>query len=116
MSTTTMNARMTSISSPAMGFRVIRSDVSWSKVETRQGLYDWSATDSLVAKSRRRGLLPLLILAYSNPLYAPTWQGDTGRLDWAFEPPITERARQAFVAFARAAAERYRGQVIWEVW
>ena len=100
----------------AMGFRVIRSDVSWSKVETRQGLYDWSATDSLVAKSRRRGLLPLLILAYSNPLYAPTWQGDTGRLDWAFEPPITDRARQAFVAFARAAAERYRGQVIWEVW
>jgi hypothetical protein len=100
----------------AMGFRLFRTDLTWSKVETQRGIYDWKAYDALVANGRQRGLIPLLILAYSNPLYTAKWMGDSGRLDWAFEPPVSDNARNAFVAFARAAAERYRGQVVWEIW
>jgi hypothetical protein len=99
-----------------MGFRLIRTDLTWSKAETTRGQYDWRPYDGLVADARQRGLMPLLILGYSNPLYAPKWQGDRGRQDWAYEPPVSDVARDAFVAFVRAAAERYRGQVIWEVW
>jgi hypothetical protein len=100
----------------AMGFRLVRTDVLWSEVERARGHYDWGPYDALIGNAYRRGLTPLLILAYSNPLYASQWKGGRGRLDWAYEPPITISARNAFVAFARAAAERYRGRVIWEIW
>lgn len=100
----------------AMGFRLVRTDVSWSKIERRPGVYDWTGIDSLVARTLRRGLVPLLILAYSNPLYAATWKGDSGRLDWAYEPPVSDPARNAYVAFAQAAAARYSSAVIWEIW
>lgn len=100
----------------AMGFHLIRTDVLWSRIETKAGVYDWSEPDALIAMSQRRGLLPLLILAYSNPLYSRMWHAEGSRIDWAYEPPMTNPARDAFAAFARAAAERYRGQVIWEIW
>ncbi len=100
----------------SMGFKLVRKGMLWTKVEAQKGVYDWKPYDALVADSRARGITPLLILAYSNPLYAPVWRGGSGRQDWAFEPPTTDHAREAFVAFARAAAQRYRGQVIWEIW
>jgi hypothetical protein len=101
----------------AMGFRIVRTDVTWSKVETRPGVYDWKPYDKLIARSKELGLVPFLILAYSNPIYAPQWKGTaSGRLDWAYAPPVTDRARNAFAAFAARAAERYGKDVIWEVW
>lgn len=101
----------------ALGFRLVRSDVLWSKVERERGRYDWRATDVLVGELRRRRLLPLLILAYSNPLYAGRWRGDEeGREDWAWMPPMSDEARAAFARFAAAAAARYGQRVIWEVW
>jgi hypothetical protein len=74
-----------------MGFRLIRTDLTWSTVETARGRYDWRPYDALVSDARRRGLTPLLILAYSNPLYAAKWKGDHGRQDWAYEPPSAMR-------------------------
>lgn len=101
----------------AMGFRIVRTDVTWSEVETQPGVYNWEAYDLIVARCKELGLIPFLILAYSNPIYAPEWKGTaSGRLDWAFAPPVTERARSAFVTFAARAAERYGNVVIWEVW
>jgi hypothetical protein len=101
----------------AMGFRIVRTDVTWSKVETRPGVYDWEPYDQLVSRSKELGLVPLLILAYSNPIYASEWKGTaSGRLDWAYAPPVTDKARNAFAAFAARAAERYGKDVIWEVW
>jgi hypothetical protein len=101
----------------AMGFRIVRTDVTWSEVETQPGVYNWEPYDLLVARSRELGLIPFLILAYSNPIYAPEWKGAaSGRLDWAFAPPVTETARGAFAAFAARAAQRYGNTVIWEVW
>ena len=101
----------------AMGFRIIRADVTWSQVETRPGHYNWEPYDLLIARSKELGLIPFLILAYSNPLYAPQWEGTaSGRLDWAYAPPVTDKARNAFAAFAARAAERYGNDVIWEIW
>src|SRR6185312_316822 len=101
----------------AMGFRIVRTDVTWSEVENQPGVYNWEAYDRIVDRCKELGLIPFLILAYSNPIYAPEWKGAaSGRLDWAFAPPTTEKARNAFAAFAAAAAQRYGKDVIWEVW
>jgi len=52
------------------GFRIVRTDLLWAQVERQQGVYDWAPFDGLVADLRAVGLAPLLILDYSNPLYA----------------------------------------------
>ncbi len=91
----------------AAGFGMIRMDMSWKKVETAKGVYDFVATgyDSLTAACLERNIRILYILDYSNPLYEPkrSVRSDTGRA--------------AFASFAEAAVKRYGGRgIIWEIW
>ena len=89
----------------AAGFRFIRMDFIWEAVEKEKGKYDFTAYDQLTKGLQRRGIRPLYILDYSNPLY------ETDR------SVRTEEGRQAFARFAAAAAARYRGQgILWELW
>jgi hypothetical protein len=99
-----------------LGFRLVRMDLLWSTVEESRGRYDWRAYDALIRNSQSRGLLPLMILDYSNPLYAKPLTGDASKPHTAYEPPVDEPASSAFAAFVRAAAARYRNQAIWEIW
>ncbi len=78
----------------AAGFAAVRTDLDWSGIESKKGVYDWTKYDRAVAAIRAAGLHPLLILDYGNPFY-----GDG--------PPRTDEARAAFAAFAGAAARRY---------
>ncbi|MDH7601001.1 MAG: cellulase family glycosylhydrolase [Armatimonadota bacterium] len=87
------------------GFRFIRMDFHWHVVEKERGTYDFTAYDELVDSLAARGIRPLFILDYGNPLY------DRGLA------PRTEEARKAFANFAAAAARHFRGRgVIWEIW
>jgi hypothetical protein len=87
------------------GFRLARMDLSWGGVERAAGEYNFAAYDRLVAHLARAGARPLFILDYGNRLY------DGGRA------PHTEAGRAAFVRFAAAAAEHFRGKgVLWEIW
>ncbi|HEX2941283.1 MAG TPA: hypothetical protein VHO91_09565 [Rhodopila sp.] len=100
----------------AAGFRVVRADLLWADIETEYGRYDWRGSDELVRDLRENHLVPLLILAYSNRLYAPRVFGRPGSPSLAYAVPDRGRARAAFMAFVRAAARRYGTSVIWEVW
>lgn len=100
----------------ASGFRLIRTDVLWSAVEASPGVYDWSRYDALLDTLKQAGLTPLLILSYSNPLYARRLPGRPDTPSLGYEPPIHGEARAGYMAFARAAVARYRGRAIWEVW
>jgi hypothetical protein len=53
----------------AAGFRVVRLDLSWEKIERRRGEYDWTIYDRLVGDLDRRGIRALLVLDYGNSLY-----------------------------------------------
>ena len=87
------------------GFRVIRYDMTWAAVEHQKGQYDFQTFDRLTEQMLGKGIRPLFILDYGNPLY-----GDALAVR-------TEEARMAFARFAAAAEERYRGKgVIWELW
>jgi hypothetical protein len=101
-----------------IGFRMIRTDLLWSRVETERSQYNWGPYDALVDGSHKRGLIPLLILDYSNPLYAPSLSAEAGSPNSAYEAPLSNVAQSGFIQFARAAALHYRekGDVIWEIW
>lgn len=100
----------------AAGFRLVRTDLLWDDTEKQPGIYEWWRTDELIERLRDAHLVPLLILAYSNALYAPPNPGHKGTPSFAYAAPHSGSARAAFMAFARAAAHRYGSQVIWEIW
>ena len=87
------------------GFRFIRMDFGWQAVERERGQYTFDAYDALTSACLARGIRPLYILDYSNRLYEQ---------DRSVQ---TEEGRQAFAAFAAAAAARYAGKgIVWEIW
>jgi hypothetical protein len=98
------------------GFRVVRTDLLWVQVERQQGVYDWAPFDALVADLRGAGLVPLLILDYSNLLYAMPIRGRETDPSKAFATPASGEARTGFMRYARAAALHYGSDVIWEIW
>ncbi|MFN0169747.1 MAG: glycosyl hydrolase [Bryobacteraceae bacterium] len=87
------------------GFRWVRMDVLWHNTEVQKGRYDFSAYARLLDALDAHKLRPLFILCYGNKLY------DKG------QSPYTEEGRQAFVRWAVAAVERFKGRgVLWEIW
>jgi|GEM_PF-3778054 len=67
------------------------------------GSYDWSLADQTLGLCAERDLKVLFILDYGNPLFGGN--------------PTSDEGREAFTAFAAAAAERYRGTgTRFEVW
>lgn len=91
----------------AAGFKMIRMDMTWSRVERTKGVYDFSGSgyDGLADGCLRRGIRPLFILDYGNALYEP---GNTVR---------TPAGRAGFAAFAKAAVSHFRGRrILWEIW
>lgn len=87
------------------GFRFVRMDVRWEKVESQKGVYDFKAYDELTDATAARGIRILYILCYGHKLYEE---------DWSVR---TQEGREAFARFAEAAARRYRNRgVIWELW
>lgn len=89
----------------AGGFGMIRMDFAWGGVEREKGVYDFTAYDQLTDGLAKRGIRPLYILDYSNPLYEKD------------RSVVTEEGRQAFARFAAAAAKHYAGRgILWELW
>ena len=89
------------------GFKFIRMDLAWSRIEQTKGVYDFkgSGYDSLTLGCEKLGMRVLYILDYSNELY----ESDRS--------VRTEAGRKAFADFAEAAAKRYTGKgILWEIW
>ena len=89
------------------GFKFIRMDLAWSRIEQTKGIYDFkgSGYDSLTLGCKELGIRVLYILDYSNELY----ESDRS--------VRTEAGRKAFGDFTEAAAKRYTGKgILWEVW
>ncbi len=89
----------------AAGFRWVRMDFVWQRVEIARGKYDFSAYDRLLSALDKYQIRPLFILDYSHTLY------DNDRA------PYTDEGRHAFAAWAAASVRRYSGRgVLWEIY
>lgn len=98
-----------------LGIGFVRLTMGWSKIETRRGVYDWKPLDGPVDTIASHGMRPVLILAYSNPLYTPQLARPGSRFKW--QAPNTNEARTAFAAWAAAAARHYADRrPVWEIW
>ena len=83
------------------GIKWGRQDFTWRRIEREPGVYEWEPYDRLVEACRKHG-----ILLFGDLAYAPK-----------FHDPRTPAGAEAYAAFARAAAERYRGRVDhWQIW
>lgn len=87
------------------GFNMIRMDFGWEHVERQKGEYDYSGYQRLTEALRKRGIVPIYILDYSNKLYENELS------------VVTEEGRQAFARFAAGAVKAIGSKsVIWEIW
>ena len=88
----------------AAGFRFVRMDLLWGAVESSPGVYDFSGYDRLEAALEARGMEAFFILDYGNALY----DEGGGEFDdkWG---PQTPASRDAYAAFAAAAALHFEG-------
>ncbi len=93
----------------ASGMRWIRFDIVANAINLQPGRYDWPVVDRVVRGADRRGLKILAILTT-----LPTWCVPAGA--WK-TGPVTQAHRDAYVTFARAVAQRYRGIIdAYEIW
>ncbi|MEK4751999.1 cellulase family glycosylhydrolase [Priestia sp. FSL R5-0597] len=89
------------------GFKWVRIDIFWERVETKKGKYDFEKTgyDQINNWIKKYDLKPYYILTYSNPLYEKQ------------RSITTPEGRAAFAKFADATVKHYKNQEgIWEIW
>ena len=83
------------------GIKWGRQDFTWRRIEKERGKYDWEPYDRLVDQCRRHG-----VQLFGDLAYAPD-----------FHDPRKPEGVEAYAAFARAAATRYRGRIDhWQIW
>lgn len=104
----------------AAGFKFIRMDFGWESIERNKGEYNWGEYDQLMDNLEKRGLRPVFIFDYSNPLYeeAVTSQNPiTHQTHRTLASPQHPQSVAAFARWAAASAKHYQGRhVIWEIW
>lgn len=89
------------------GFKWVRVDIFWDRVEKKKGHYDFKTTgyDELDKWLKKRDITPYYILDYSNPIYEKN------------RSIVTKEGREAFAKFAKVTTHRYKNQgAIWEIW
>jgi polysaccharide biosynthesis protein PslG len=91
-----------------LGVKSVRMDVPWKLVEVSRGQYTMpAAIESRVNDATSRGIEPLLILAYGNPLYGN-------------DKPTTPAAIAAYSRYAAFVVTHFRGRVrlfdLWNEW
>lgn len=87
-------------------FDSVRADVPWKFAEQSLGVFSIPAAwDRLVDEAVARGIHPILILDYGNPLY------DGG------DKPRSKEAVEGFARYAAYIVEHFRGRVrVYEIW
>jgi len=91
------------------GWRLLRTDFTWTAIEPSPDRFDFTAYDELVAAARAHDIRLAGILDYGNPWAAPGTPAD----DDHYPPDDPLR----FARFAATTARHYRGRVpAWEVW
>ncbi|MEM1058137.1 MAG: discoidin domain-containing protein [Verrucomicrobiota bacterium] len=91
----------------ASGVKVVRKGIYWANIETSQGVYDWSTTDSWINDMESRGFTMVITVVWNNRIYEDIW-------DRAI---VTQAGRDAYANFAADVVSRYQGKdIIWEIW
>lgn len=101
-----------------LGLHFVRSDFSWARTERKPGVYDFGPYLEFAREVHARGMRPLFILDYGNPVHTPftriQWRGRDERRT---SPPVAPDQIAAYSKWAAAAAKAFAAyDPIWEVW
>jgi len=80
----------------SLGVDIVRINVSWSEVEARDGVFDWSGYDPVIDGLHVRGIEPVLTLVST-----PSWANGGQGTNWV------PKSGASFGAFAAATARQY---------
>ena len=104
----------------AAGFRWVRMDFTWSRIERSARQFDWTDYDVLLEDLQKRELRAIFILDYSNPLYEKKAAGKNPQYGKRVQRTMAPQHPESIAAFARwaaAAAGRYHDRpILWEIW
>ena len=106
----------------AIGVKWTRLNGSWREVEKNKGTYSWEKNDQAYSSALENGITPFICLEGSNPLYCrPSDEIDPRQKEIygsSLVPPTKDPAAlKAWLAFVRAAVERYKSKIhYWEIW
>jgi hypothetical protein len=85
------------------GIKWGRQDLTWRRIETKPGVYNWDYYDRVVDELLAHGIMILADLAYEP--------------DWVREKINSPEAVEAYVRFVRAAVTRYKDKIKhWQIW
>ena len=99
----------------AAGIKWARVQTMWCRCEKEKGVFDFSALDDAVDNLARRGIRPWFSVTYGNTLYMTNCY--TGAAVGCVPTLYGDECREAWCAYIRAMAKRYRGKVThWEIW
>ena len=90
------------------GVRWVRRDISWTKVEAVQGIFDFTTADAVVDAELSMGIDILAILDYGHPDYASNSGGDS------HYPPddLSDYGR-----YVRETVNHFKDRIhVWEIW
>jgi polysaccharide biosynthesis protein PslG len=90
----------------AAGVGTLRFELSWALANPSPGVYDWTASDALVAGAAGAGIRPLPFL-FETPAWVVAVDGRECVTSCAAAAPRGAAALEAWRAFAEAAARRY---------
>jgi len=102
----------------ATGLSFVRIDLTWEVTEKAPGVYDFALYDTTARQLKARGLRPLFILNYSNPLYTKpvAIRHQVPTLKKASAPSLPKEVA-AFARWAAAAVSHFREyDAVFELW
>lgn len=96
------------------GIQALRVELSWSYIQPSSSSFKWSMYDDLIALSKKYGLEPMPILAYSAQWASTGNSKSSNSADWKLYPPTSS---SDFAWYAYKAVDRYKADVhSWEIW
>ena len=92
-----------------LGMQWMRIDFDWFRIEPRQGVFNWQATDRVVDRAFRLNVEPVATLSYT-----PAWASSNPQNPSISDPP----AQTSFwTDIVREAVTRYRDRLrFWQFW
>lgn len=95
----------------ATGFRWVREDFHWYRIQRTPTAHTWDYTDSMVAAYRSQGITILGVLGHPPGWATPTTTDDPYQNSFAAPDP------NRFAAWAAETVARYRADVhVWQIW
>ena len=97
--------------------QVVRESLLWNQVESTEGRFDWSRTDSAIEELRAAGIEPLLVVFGSPPWANGALESSGSYLYVPPRGPALDSWLRSYSDFLAAAVRRYHNFVRrWEIW